>query len=102
MTRVYGIGLAVALSIGAVIMVRNSGHKEPQSALDDSRNASAPFRDGLYAGKFAAEHGAAPHISTGRWAAKQDQELFAAGYKKGYSESVATQPATGGRAPHAE
>ena len=44
------------------------------------------FRDGLYLGKRAADHGEPQRIAIGRWSAEHDRLLFAAGYRRGYDE----------------
>jgi hypothetical protein len=58
---------------------------------DSDHAASAPFRDGLYLGKLAAQRGEPVHVATGRWSADNDRTLFAAGYEQGYNEVLASR-----------
>jgi hypothetical protein len=82
------------LCIGAVATVQSSRHNKSQNVNDNtSQISSAAFRDGLFLGRLAAEHGEAPHIATGRWKTQDDQALFVTGYQRGYSESLATRSA---------
>jgi hypothetical protein len=84
----------IALWIGGATLL-GSRSNSLQSVNDDARlNNSAPFRDGMYSGKLAAEHGAALHPATGRWSIRSDRASFIAGYQRGYSETLATRPTT--------
>jgi len=53
------------------------------------------FRDGLYLGRLAAEHGAAPHVVSGRWTSETDRASFTAGYQRGYKEFLASRVGAG-------
>jgi hypothetical protein len=53
------------------------------------QNADGAYRDGLYLGKLTASLGDEPHLCTGRWSRKTDQDLFSAGYERGYADQIA-------------
>ena len=53
------------------------------------QNADGAYRDGLYLGKLTASLGDEPHFCTGRWSRKTDQDLFSAGYERGYADQIA-------------
>ncbi|MGD0269705.1 MAG: hypothetical protein ABSB14_11630 [Candidatus Sulfotelmatobacter sp.] len=97
--RGYWIAFALALCVG-VAAVAWSSSQAPQDSSASTQQISAAFRDGLYSGRLDAQRGVAPHVSTGRWSAQADRESFAAGYKKGFGKSVATQPEPTEPAPH--
>jgi hypothetical protein len=46
------------------------------------------FRDGLYLGKLAAKGGQQSRLTIGRWSTQQDRSQFAAGYRRGYGETL--------------
>jgi hypothetical protein len=48
------------------------------------------FRDGLYIGKLAAGRGRPQHPLTGRWSTEKDRASFAAGYRRGYDDFLAS------------
>src|SRR5271169_6016498 len=85
--------LMAALGMGTASMLRTDHQNQfsnPNQTVAQATDAA--FRDGLYLGKLAAEHGAEPHLAIGRWAALEDRSSFTAGYQQGYSEYL------GGRA----
>src|SRR5258708_28204465 len=76
--------------------IRYNGHPTaPVFEADTSRDASAAFRDGLYLGKLAAQQGSPIRVTSGRWATDSDRTLFAAGYRQGYHEFLASSAANG-------
>jgi hypothetical protein len=91
----------IVLGMGTLSMLR-TGHQNPYSRPNETvaQNTNAAFRDGLYLGKLAAEHGAQPHVASGRWATVEDRSSFTAGYQRGYGQIVASReaPNTRGRA----
>jgi len=93
--------LAAALSMGTASMLRTDHHYQfPSPNQTAAQITNGAFRDGLYLGRLAAEHGAEPHIAIGRWAALEDRSSFTAGYQQGYSEVLASRAASttrGGR-----
>ena len=87
----YIYALALVICLGTTAMLAVSNHKVKSNASGETALASdGAFRDGLYLGKLAAESGQAPRLAIGRWSADQDRSMFAAGYRRGYSESVAS------------
>src|SRR5258706_3211972 len=89
--RKYFLGvLAIALCLGGAAWVHRANRQdallhENQEALGATDGA---FRDGLYQGQLAIARGSEAHVAVGRWAAPQDRTSFAAGYRKGYTDSL--------------
>ena len=78
---VIGLGASATLAIN------------PRAGKSDTNTealfaADGAFRDGLYLGRLAAESGQQQHPAIGRWSTKQDRSRFAAGYRRGYGESL--------------
>lgn len=65
----------------------------PVAEADAQRHASAAFRDGLYLGRRTAEEGGPIRVASGRWGTDRDRALFAAGYRQGYHEFLASRAA---------
>jgi hypothetical protein len=97
MTKIvsYLYALALVICVGTTAMLAVSNHNVKSNPNVETGLASdGAFRDGLYLGKLAAESGQAPRRpAVGRWSADQDRSMFAAGYRRGYSESVASAAA---------
>lgn len=76
----------VALCFGTMAMVhnRNSG-KAKFKPVTTSQVTSAPYRDGLYEGKLAAEHRGNRGVPRARWARQEDRAAFVAGFQEGCS-----------------
>jgi hypothetical protein len=93
----YAFALVTCVSTTAMLAVSNhavSNHNVKSNPSVETGFASdGAFRDGLYLGGLAAESGQAPRLAIGRWSADQDRSMFAAGYRRGYSESVASAAA---------
>ena len=90
----------VALCLGSSTLVKSARVTEVRSSnINLTQITSGPFRDGLYLGKLAAKQGAAPHITTGRWATEADRVRFTAGFQHGYAEEglhhASLAPSTG-------
>ena len=83
----YALALVICVGTTAVLAVSNHNVKSNPS-VEIGLASDGAFRDGLYLGKLAAESGQAPRVAIGRWSADQDRSRFAAGYRRGYSESV--------------
>src|SRR6266550_4226740 len=83
--------VVIALCLAAAAMIQNGrvSNVLQSSTVDASHTTTGPFRDGLYLGKLAAERGAVPHISSGRWATEADRASFAAGFQQGYHDGRA-------------
>jgi hypothetical protein len=56
--------------------------------ISPNQSNNAPFRDGLYLGKLAAEGGDQYRIAVGRWSRTNDRADFASGYDQGYKGQV--------------
>jgi len=105
MTKIvsYIYALALVICVGTTAMLAVSNHNVKSSPSVETGLASdGAFRDGLYLGKLAAESGQAPSLAIGRWSADQDRSMFAAGYRRGYSESLASAAANSARSQSAE
>ena len=99
----YIYALALVICLGTTAMLAVSNHNVKSNASGETTLASdGAFRDGLYLGKLAAESGQAPRPAIGRWSADQDRSMFAAGYRRGYNESLASAAANAGRTQSAE
>jgi len=90
MSKLSASALAIALALGTSATLANTkitinANPSEQARLD----ADGAFRDGLYLGKLAAESGQPPLLAVGRWSTEQDRAMFTAGYRRGYSESLA-------------
>ena len=106
MTKIvsYFYALALVICLGTTAMLAVSNHSVKSNASVETTLASdGAFRDGLYLGKLAAESGQAPRRpAIGRWSADQDRSMFAAGYRRGYSESVTSAEANAARTQSTE
>lgn len=93
MSKILTFGLLVAASMGTTAVLANSNAKMTTSAGADSTFAAdGAYRDGLYLGKLAAEAGQPLRPAIGRWSTEQDRGMFTAGYRRGYSDSLADEP----------
>ena len=82
---VSSIGV-VALCLGTMAMAHNRNSAEAKlNPFTTSQATSAPYRDGLYEGKLATEHGGIRGIPRARWARQEDRAAFAAGFQEGCS-----------------
>lgn len=90
MRKLSTYALAVAVCLGTTAMLANSNRTEATSPSTEARFAAdGAFRDGLYLGKLATENGQPLRPAIGRWSTDQDRSRFAAGYRRGYDESLA-------------
>ena len=85
----FAIVIALCLSAAAMIQSGHGSKGWQSSRVAASQITSAPFRDGLYLGKLAAERGGEVHISSGRWATEGDRASFTEGFQQGYHSGVA-------------
>jgi len=90
MSKLSKYALAFAIAVAANGVLANSSFKftsdtEPEAPLA----ADGAFRDGLYLGKLAARNGERLRPAIGRWSTDHDRSMFAAGYERGYSETLA-------------
>ena len=92
---VFTIVIALCLGAAAMIQSGRASDGRQRSSVAVSYATSAPFRDGLYLGKFAAKRGGESHISTGRWATEGDRASFAAGFQQGYHDGLVLRTSKG-------
>jgi hypothetical protein len=90
MTRLFTytvivIGLGATATLGI-----SSSAVNPGTTAEARLATDGAFRDGLYLGKLAAEAGQTPRPAIGRWSTQQDRSMFTAGYRRGYTETVAS------------
>ncbi len=81
--------LALFVMTASAMTVHNA--RRTSSRADVVTNA--PYRDGLYLGKLAAEQGSDAHIATTRWARSKDRDTFAQGYWQSYNAALASRSA---------
>jgi len=88
--------IVLALSLGVVANLRVAVQQLASMSADATaaRATDGAFRDGIFLGGLAARRGNEPHIAVGRWATDRDRMSFAAGYRQGYSEFLATRATT--------
>jgi hypothetical protein len=94
MKRLYLLALQVAFGMGTASMLR-ADHYHHFSITNETvaQTTDGAFRDGLYLGRLAAEHGSKPHVASGRWSTLEDRVSFGVGYHRGYSKGFASQGA---------
>src|SRR5262245_42005534 len=78
------------IELCVLLAMIQAGHARNQTPHPTTviQSTSAPFRDGLYLGKLAAQRGAKPDVPTGRWSSDGDRTLFAKGFNCGYEDAV--------------
>ncbi len=82
----YALVVAACLGTTAVVAHSNGVPKLATTANLEAQLASdGAFRDGLYLGRLAAEHGQPQQVAVGRWSTERDRSMFAAGYQRGYT-----------------
>ncbi len=99
MDKLFTYALAIAVCVGTTALLTNNGRaaRQEQSA-DAPLAADGAFRDGLYVGRLAAEAGRPLHPQVGRWSSERDRASFAAGYRRGYGDSLASAVSGASRA----
>ncbi len=87
MDKLFTFALAMAVCLGTTAVLTNSGSSaRPRPAA--SMDGDGAFRDGLYVGRLAGESGRPMRPAIGRWSREEDRASFAAGYRRGYGESL--------------
>jgi len=94
---IYALALVIGLGTTAMLAINNRNTKANASA-ENILATDGAFRDGVYLGKLAAESGQPPRAAIGRWSRDQDRSMFAAGYRRGYNESLVSAQADAARA----
>jgi hypothetical protein len=79
--------IVLALGVSATLAISPSSAKSNMTSEARLANDGA-FRDGLYLGKLAAKGGQQSRLAIGRWSTQQDRSQFAAGYRRGYGETL--------------
>lgn len=80
---------AIVIGLSATATLALNNRSVQTKAAPDLRFATdAAFRDGLYLGKLAAQTRQLRPAPTGRWSTGHDRALFAAGYQRGYHDSL--------------
>jgi hypothetical protein len=94
---VYALAVVICLGTTAMLAVSNRNVKLNEG-VETVLAADGAFRDGLYLGKLAAESGRPLRPAIGRWSADRDRSMFAAGYRRGYNESLTSAPSSAAQA----
>jgi hypothetical protein len=90
MTRFFTYAtIVICLGTTATLAISPSTVK-PRTTNEALFAADGAFRDGLYLGQLAAEHGQPQRLAVGRWSTGKDRAMFTAGYRRGYDESLAS------------
>jgi hypothetical protein len=88
MKKLSTYAFAIVLGLGTTAVLATSGQTtQPAQGSEEQLSADGAYRDGLYVGRLAAEHGQETHATIGRWSTAQDRSMFSAGYRRGYDES---------------
>ena len=87
MTKLLVWLLALAVLAGTATMLRTYAPSDASQTVA-AATMTAPFRDGLYLGRRAAEQGENRHVSSGRWSSREDRASFVAGYQLGYASAT--------------
>jgi hypothetical protein len=83
--------MAIAVCLGTTALLANNVRAARHVPSADAQlNVDGAFRDGLYVGRFAAQHGGPEHPPIGRWSTDRDRALFVAGFHRGYNNSLAS------------
>lgn len=88
MTKLSVFAVVLVLFAGTAAMLRTDRTAARPVADSAILAGSAPFRDGLYLGRFAARRGEPMHIASGRWVTPADRNLFVIGFEHGYQEQA--------------
>jgi len=96
MDKLFTYTLAIAVCLGTTALLSGKGRAAQQRQSTDAALATdGAFRDGLYVGRLAAEAGRPLHAQVGRWSNERDRASFAAGYRRGYDDSLASAATRG-------
>jgi len=90
----YLLAIVVFLETGALVVTNSRAAWRNQEAFTELTLDGA-FRDGLYLGRLSAERGRAQQPPSGRWSTEKDRASFAAGYRRGYNDSLASAAPNG-------
>jgi hypothetical protein len=97
MNKISTYAFVLAACLGTTAMLAHSNSQTIANVGEEGRWASdGAFRDGLYLGRLSGEGGQPSRLAIGRWSTDQDRSMFAAGYHRGYTESLAAAATIGG------
>jgi len=95
MKKLMLFAAVIELCLGAAMIHTGHASNPGQISAEANHATSAPFRDGLYLGKLAAERGGESHIYTGRWTTEGDRASFTAGFQQGYQNGLVLRASKG-------
>ena len=99
MDKLLTYALAIAVCAGTTALLTNHGRAARQEQSSEAALAvDGAFRDGLYVGRLSAEGGRSLHPPVGRWSNERDRASFAAGYRLGYNDFLASAATGASRA----
>jgi hypothetical protein len=78
--------LALLVMSASAFTIRAGRVSQP---ADSALATNVAYRDGLFVGRFAAEHAYRHTVSTGRWVTQEDRTKYAAGYERAYNTAAA-------------
>jgi hypothetical protein len=91
MSKLFICILAIAMGVGTTAMLSNKQRATtPEADSEASFAADGAFRDGMYLGRLAVQYGQPARAAVGRWSTDKDRSMFTAGYRRGYTESLAS------------
>jgi hypothetical protein len=91
MSKLFICILAIAMGVGTTELLSNNQRAiTPGANSEAGLAADGAFRDGMYLGRLAAQYGQPPRAAVGRWSTDKDRFMFTAGYRRGYTESLAS------------
>jgi hypothetical protein len=92
MTRLFTTAtIAICLGATATLAISKGNVNLNSNKSGEARLAAdGAFRDGLYLGELAAQAGQLQGPAIGRWSTDRDRSMFAAGYRRGYAETLAS------------
>ena len=88
MGKILFCTFAVAMCLGMTVLVAGTKGAQTNRSLNAHLALDGSFRDGLYVGRFTAEHRMPMLPPVGRWSAQRDRQAFPAGYHQGYSAVI--------------
>ncbi len=90
MSKLFICILAIAMGVGTTELLSNNQRATtPGANAEAGLAADGAFRDGMYLGRLAAQQGQSQRPAVGRWSTDKDRSMFTAGYRRGYTESLA-------------
>ena len=94
MSRLPLFASVIALSLGFLSVLHYKQDLNDQNDNNPSLAVNGAYRDGVYLGKLAAEHGGTFPAPVGRWISPEDRRSFSQGYERAYSQIRASREAS--------